>query len=269
MWAFKTLYDKGLIYEGFRVLAYCWRCETPLSQHRDPDGRRLPRPAGPGADGVVPAARRSRRADRSGSRSGPPRRGRCRPTSPSRSGPTSSTPCSRRTASGVRRRGAARLLRQGSGGLDPGRHGHGRASWPGAGTRRCSTSWSSTAGPNAFQVLAGRLRDHRGRHRRGALRARLRRGRPAAVQRRRHPDRGHGRRPHEVHRARARRTRARRCSRRTSRSPATSRSAASCVRHDTYTHSYPHCWRCDTPLVYKAVSSWFVAVTQFRTGWSS
>src|SRR5690606_40778620 len=22
---------KGLIYEGFRVLAYCWRCETPLS----------------------------------------------------------------------------------------------------------------------------------------------------------------------------------------------------------------------------------------------
>jgi isoleucyl-tRNA synthetase len=31
MWAFKTLYDKGLIYEGYRVLAYCWRCETPLS----------------------------------------------------------------------------------------------------------------------------------------------------------------------------------------------------------------------------------------------
>ena len=31
MWAFKQLWDKGLIYEGFRVLAYCWRCETPLS----------------------------------------------------------------------------------------------------------------------------------------------------------------------------------------------------------------------------------------------
>ena len=30
MWAFKSLWDKGLIYEGFRVLAYCWRCETPL-----------------------------------------------------------------------------------------------------------------------------------------------------------------------------------------------------------------------------------------------
>ncbi|GIF07515.1 isoleucine--tRNA ligase [Actinoplanes siamensis] len=36
------------------------------------------------------------------------------------------------------------------------------------------------------------------------------------------------------------------------------------LRHDGYTHSYPHCWRCDTPLVYKAVSSWFVAVTKFR-----
>ena len=31
MWAFKSLWDRGLIYEGFRVLAYCWRCETPLS----------------------------------------------------------------------------------------------------------------------------------------------------------------------------------------------------------------------------------------------
>ncbi|WP_436500884.1 isoleucine--tRNA ligase [Actinokineospora sp. HUAS TT18] len=31
MWAFKSLHDKGLIYEGFRVLWYCWRCETPLS----------------------------------------------------------------------------------------------------------------------------------------------------------------------------------------------------------------------------------------------
>ncbi|MEV0566407.1 isoleucine--tRNA ligase [Dactylosporangium sp. NPDC050588] len=36
------------------------------------------------------------------------------------------------------------------------------------------------------------------------------------------------------------------------------------VRHDSYTHSYPHCWRCDSPLVYKAVSSWFVAVSTFR-----
>ena len=31
LWAFKRLYDKGLTYEGFRVLPYCWECETPLS----------------------------------------------------------------------------------------------------------------------------------------------------------------------------------------------------------------------------------------------
>ncbi|NYJ00546.1 isoleucyl-tRNA synthetase [Nocardioides thalensis] len=33
LWAFKSLYDKGLIYEGFRVLPYCWNDETPLSNH--------------------------------------------------------------------------------------------------------------------------------------------------------------------------------------------------------------------------------------------
>ena len=36
------------------------------------------------------------------------------------------------------------------------------------------------------------------------------------------------------------------------------------MRHETYEHSYPHCWRTDTPLVYKAVSSWFVQVTAVK-----
>ncbi len=36
------------------------------------------------------------------------------------------------------------------------------------------------------------------------------------------------------------------------------------VRHDSYVHSYPHCWRTDTPLIYKAVSSWFVKVTAIK-----
>jgi isoleucyl-tRNA synthetase len=31
-----------------------------------------------------------------------------------------------------------------------------------------------------------------------------------------------------------------------------------------YTHSYPHCWRTDTPLIYKAVGSWFVEVTAIK-----
>lgn len=33
IWAFKQLWDKGLAYEGFRVLPYCWNDETPLSSH--------------------------------------------------------------------------------------------------------------------------------------------------------------------------------------------------------------------------------------------
>ena len=31
LWAFKTLYERGLIYEGYKVQPYCWECETPLS----------------------------------------------------------------------------------------------------------------------------------------------------------------------------------------------------------------------------------------------
>lgn len=32
----------------------------------------------------------------------------------------------------------------------------------------------------------------------------------------------------------------------------------------TYDHSYPHCWRCDTPLLNYAMSSWFVAVEKIK-----
>ncbi|MEM7310401.1 MAG: isoleucine--tRNA ligase [Planctomycetota bacterium] len=36
------------------------------------------------------------------------------------------------------------------------------------------------------------------------------------------------------------------------------------VRHETYEHNYPHCWRTDQPLIYRAISSWYVKVTAFR-----
>ncbi|MBB4682816.1 isoleucine--tRNA ligase [Amycolatopsis jiangsuensis] len=42
------------------------------------------------------------------------------------------------------------------------------------------------------------------------------------------------------------------------------RQGALLLRHETYEHPYPHCWRCRNPLIYRAVSSWFVAVTQFK-----
>ncbi|SEC00553.1 isoleucine--tRNA ligase [Arthrobacter woluwensis] len=36
------------------------------------------------------------------------------------------------------------------------------------------------------------------------------------------------------------------------------------VRQASYEHSYPHCWRCRNPLIYRAVSSWYVSVTTFK-----
>ena len=34
-------------------------------------------------------------------------------------------------------------------------------------------------------------------------------------------------------------------------------------RKETYTHSYPHCWRCDTPLLYYARKSWYIRTTEY------
>ena len=36
------------------------------------------------------------------------------------------------------------------------------------------------------------------------------------------------------------------------------------VQKDVLLHSYPFCWRSDTPLIYKAVHTWFVKVEEFR-----
>ena len=34
-------------------------------------------------------------------------------------------------------------------------------------------------------------------------------------------------------------------------------------------HNYPHCWRTDQPLIYKAINRWYVEVTAFQaTAWS-
>ena len=38
----------------------------------------------------------------------------------------------------------------------------------------------------------------------------------------------------------------------------------SLVHRTQYRHSYPHCWRCESPLVYRAVSTWFVRVEQIK-----
>ncbi len=36
------------------------------------------------------------------------------------------------------------------------------------------------------------------------------------------------------------------------------------LRVEKYTHEYPYCWRCDTPVLYYARNSWFVAVSKIR-----
>jgi isoleucyl-tRNA synthetase len=35
-------------------------------------------------------------------------------------------------------------------------------------------------------------------------------------------------------------------------------------REQSYEHAYPHCWRCGTPLLYYAKSSWYIATSQMR-----
>jgi len=36
------------------------------------------------------------------------------------------------------------------------------------------------------------------------------------------------------------------------------------VKREQILHAYPHCWRCSSPLIYRAVSSWFVNVTKIK-----
>jgi isoleucyl-tRNA synthetase len=36
------------------------------------------------------------------------------------------------------------------------------------------------------------------------------------------------------------------------------------LRAETYEHSYPHCWRCGTPLLYYAKPSWYIATSQLK-----
>lgn len=36
------------------------------------------------------------------------------------------------------------------------------------------------------------------------------------------------------------------------------------ILQKSYEHAYPHCWRCDTPLIYKAITAWFVNVESIK-----
>ena len=91
IWAFKQLWDKGLAYEGYRVLPYCWRDETPLSNHElrmdDDVYQSRQDPALTVGFAVAEGGLWRVRTCWCGRR----RRGRCRRTRPSPSTPTSPT----------------------------------------------------------------------------------------------------------------------------------------------------------------------------------
>ncbi len=36
------------------------------------------------------------------------------------------------------------------------------------------------------------------------------------------------------------------------------------IKVEDYTHPYPYCWRCDSPLIYRAIDSWFINIDKIR-----
>jgi isoleucyl-tRNA synthetase len=256
MWAFKTLHDKGLVYEGFRVLAYCWRCETPLSNtelRMDDDVYRDRQ------DPALTVAFRLETGEKILVWTTTPW------TLPSNlaiavgpdieysvfeeNGQEYILAASRVAAYEKELAGAA-FKRTVSGSELVG--------------RRYTPLFDFLAEtPNAFQVIAAdfvttedgtgvvHMAPAFGEDDQNACAAV---GIPTVVTVDEHTrftsvvPAYQGLQVFEANKPVIRDLKA----------------AGAVVRHDTYTHSYPHCWRCDTPLVYKAVSSWFVAVSTFR-----
>ena len=57
---------------------------------------------------------------------------------------------------------------------------------------------------------------------------------------------------------------ARDATRQRARSSAISTSAACSIEAARSTHRYPHCWRCETPLIFRIADDWFIAVEEMR-----
>ena len=262
MWAFKTLHDKGLVYEGFRVLAYCWRCETPLSNtetrmddvYRDRHDPTLtvwfelaPTDTEPalklGVWTTTPWTLPSNLALAVGPD--------IEYAVLERDGERYAVGAARLEAYAKELEGYERV------GTVYGRDLVGRRYTP------LYDFLAEQAGPNAYQVLGAEfvttedgtgivhLAPAFGEDDQNVCNAA---GIPTVVT---VDDRTRftalvppyaGEQVFDVNKPVIRELKER----------------GVVLRQDTYTHSYPHCWRCDTPLVYKAVSSWFVAVTKFR-----
>ncbi len=262
MWAFKTLYDRDLVYEGFRVLAYCWRCETPLSNtetrmddvYRDRQDPALTvwftlesPPEGPTEKIAVwtttPWTLPSNLALAIGAE--------IEYAVLERDGERGYVGLARLDAYAAEFDGWTRV------GTVPGSALVGRRYTP------LFDFLVEQGGPNAFQVLpadfvstedgTGVVHCAPGFGEDDQVLCNAA-GIPTVVTVDDHTrftalvPPYQGMQVFEANRPVAHDLKAR----------------GLVLKQDTYTHSYPHCWRCDTPLVYKAVSSWFVAVTAFR-----
>ena len=249
IWRFlKIVHERGWLYIGHRSTEWCPRCGTSLSQHELTQSRRLPGPSRPVALRPLPAARPARASPSS---SGRRRRGRCRRTSPPPCIPTSEyglrengewvavALVTRTTRSSSRVRGTELVGCRYRGPFDdlaPGAQVEHRVDPVGRGR----------------SIGAGhRHRPHRARLRRRGLRARpssldLAVLTPVDEAGRFYDDYGwlHGLSTHRGRRPDRRRPR---------------RARASSSRPGSYTHAYPHCWRCDTPLIFRLSDDWFIA----------
>jgi isoleucyl-tRNA synthetase len=262
MWAFKSLHDKGLIYEGFRVLPYCWRCETPLSNtetRMDDVYKDRQDPALHVLFQLLDDAGR------------PAEKLAVWTTTPWTLPSNLALAVGPQLEYAVLQRGAERVI---LGASRLGAYAKELEGYERVGTmtgaelagRRYTPLFDflvDQAGPNAFQVLAAdfvsdsdgtgvvHLAPAFGEDDQNACSAA---GVPTIVTVDAHTrftslvPPYEGQQVFEVNKPVIRELKDR----------------GVVLRHDTYTHSYPHCWRCDTPLVYMAVSSWFVAVTSFK-----
>ena len=180
IWAFKQLHEKGLVYEGFRVLPYCWQDETPLSNHElrmDDDVYQMRQDPAVTVGYDVTTARRPFRASRCSSGRRP--RGPCRPTSRSWSARTSTTSSSSRDGpTGSAERYLLAEARLASYARELGRRARrSRGAAQGADLRRPGVRPAVLLlrRPRArLPPRARRVRHDHGRHRAGAHRRRLR-----------------------------------------------------------------------------------------------
>ncbi len=256
MWAFKSLWDKGLIYEGFRVLAYCWRCETPLSNTET----RMDDVYRDRQDPALTVWFRLDTGDRLLAWTTTPwtlPSNLAVAVNPAETYVVVGHEGERYVLAEARLGAYAREL-----GDDP--EILARLAGTDLVGRRYEPMFPYLADtPNAFVVLGGdfvttdegtgavHMAPAYGEDDQNACTAV---GIPTVVTVDDHarftalvPDYA-GEHVFEANR------------------PITQRLKAEgkVLRHETYEHPYPHCWRCGNPLVYKAVSSWFVEVTKFR-----